>query len=321
MIYVYPKYKGDKKRHFFLSEWSEVNIVIFAKWQKLAKQIKEYDLQVEIKDSTVKRKIDLVNKIHLDIFNNRDDKKLKQLNNKLRRFEKQLENQVKERKKIINKRHILEVEGISLFTDIPASVLIQMKMDIYEEVDDEMVDVELNDNHIQLYKNRLRLLSACPLPKDKGNEFFFQGETDEVIKELEDKYDNLGLRKLFREGKELKRKIEKAKNTKYTIKNIWEQTTTINKTYQEIANSFQEEMNKGNYDNLGYLLSILCVEGNEDSEILSNITNANGVLEYTEKYNEEFKKILMKRLSVFTEQKKKIPVTIAIKARNFFLSN
>lgn len=327
MINVNPSTLQGKKRYGFITEWGEVDVVVFSKWQRIALKLKSLEEKLRLKNIFIAQKSKEYEKIYFDVKNAKNEGIIKRKQHSLNRVKKLIERKQKEAIAIIDEKHLVEVQGIILFTDIPVNLLLSMERRSYflpegkEDIESNYRRFIIDDNHIASYKQRLSILASCPLPDEASNYFVFQGATDDEIKNLEQEYENLGLRKIFKQGKDLKKKIEGLKKTKYTITNIWEQSTYLNKEYQELANEIQSELQKGVFDNLAMLIAMLSVVGSEDSEELDEVVKGKNVKAYVEKYNEVFKKIYDRRVEIFTKQKVKLPITVAIQVRNFFLSN
>jgi len=296
---VYPVIQGRKQQHQFHDDWEETPLTAFTQWQAHAISMEQAEKLIDQRISEVKK---IVEKYQFHYL-----KKQKNLANK---YLKQADKKNKAIDKLRDELHLLEVDALQGFTTIPLSDLLEMRR--------QHGDEDMDDNCIDRYKYRLVYLASKPLPTDSVNSFYFQSKTDEEISNMRKILKATPMYK-FTERKKLKREIEAAEKTEYKIKDIWEQTTTMNKQLQEVANDIVDEMKEGNYDNLPYLIALLTIEDNVGSEKLSQI-KVTFAKSYLEVYMAEVKDVLEHRMKVFYEQEKKLSIATAIRVKNFFLS-
>jgi hypothetical protein len=311
MIYCYPDINGKKERHQFFENWSEVPVSSFIDFSKIALEL----------DAVNEKIIDIYEKLfsssealQIAKINSASSDKIKALERDVKKLQRELEPLLKEQK-----NH--ELAGVSLFCSIPVHALAEMKSALIVENDKgEMIEIAIDDNHFQAYKNRFKLLSRSQLPEETINEFYFQTKSDNEIKELQRELKSLGLMKvLSRRGRALKATIKSAQRSKYIIKDIWLQTTLANKEFQELANRIINQFDKGDFSDLIFLIAMLTIESNQETEELKRLREDSTAQTYLEKYREKFLEIFKERVKIFSEQELKLDVATVIRIKNFFL--
>lgn len=311
MIYCYPIIKGEKSRESFFENWNEVPVNTFVEWNRIAALIDELNNQII---PLYKELYDLADEYHILKLKNPKLKKLKKMKAQIRQKDNNLV-------PLVDKRHNLELEAVALFCSIPIDVLAEMPFKVKElNENGEMIDVEINDNHFQAYKNRLSLLVNKPLPADKVNFFYFQSKTDTEIQALELMLKSMRWWQRFSKArKELKKEIKQAKQAKFVIKDIWLQTTLANKEFQNIANRIVQQFESGDFSELIYLIAMLTVESNEENDLLTQLREEKSSQTYVERYRDKFLAIYKDRVKLFTEQENVIDIATLVRIANFFL--
>ena len=299
---VFPTNLSIEGDYFFYENWDEAPLPSFISWQGLVPKMEAYEKQL---DSINKEIIPLAKKYeqhHFAGHKNAAAKYLSRIRKKQEKYDSvtlELEN--------------IELSAISHFTNIGVSDLVKMKK---RSSDEELVD----DNYAERYKMRMIHLANQPLPTDSLGEFVHQSLTDAQILLLEKERGSLNRILNYKKVKILDKKIKSAKFHTYKIKDIWEQTTALNKELQDVANDIVEEMKEGNFENLPYLIALLTIEDGHDSKELIKISQGNDAKSYVERYMKEVKQILEKRMEILFGQNKKLSVANAIRIKNFFLS-
>lgn len=308
MIYCYPTIEGQKTKCYFYENWDEVPISAFVKWQAIASELEAIEKQYNELASQYK---EVAEKMAVNVFNGKPTDVL----------QKQKQNIERRLAPIAKQKAGLEIEGIACFTDVPVQCLATMT--IHDRRDDsEEVELWDADNCLDAYRARLFNLASCKLPQEAQSEFIFQTESDSHIEALLQRYKKLGfLGRLFLpKAYRLRKELKAAMYGVYKIKDIWEQTTFANKEMQDNANVIVEQIKKGDFSGLVYLIAMMTVEGQTDEKVLRSIRNESATA-YLEKYKEAFIEVYRKRESLFTKSKNQLTVGTLIRLKNFFLSN
>lgn len=300
MINVYPTIQGKKQQHQFYENWEEAPITAFIKWHEADAEIQKLEQLIEEQRGIIRK---LLVKYEAAHFNNK--KQLEQA------YLKKIRNREKRFLELKQELSQYEAQAVAPFTTIPFEELLKMNRSTDESE-------TLTDNHLNSYVNRLIHLSMNQLPRDHVNKFIFQSKTDKEIDELKKEFDQTPIWS-FKKRQILKSKIKEAQEHEYKITDIWEQSTIVNKEIQDLANTYIEQVQQGDYTALPYLIALLTVEDNIESERLTEISKGNDAKAYTEEYMRIVKKIFEKRLELFTQQKNKLSVATAIRIKNFFL--
>jgi hypothetical protein len=308
MIYCYPTIQGKKTKCYFYENWDEVPISAFVKWQKIASELevieKQYkELAEQLKEVAEKMAVALFNGKPIDVL------------------QKQKQNIERRLAPIAKEKAGLEIEGIACFTDVPIECLATMTI-VDRREDDEQIELWDADNCLDAYKARLFNLASCKLPQEAQASFVFQTRTDEEIEVLLSKYKKLGFlgRLLLPKAYRLRKELKAAMYGVYQVKDIWVQTTFANKEMQDNANVIVEQIKKGDFSGIVYLIAMMTVEGQSDEQILHSIRNDKAAV-YLEKYKEAFIQLYRKREQLFTQSKNQLSVATLIRIKNFFLSS
>lgn len=308
MIYCYPTVQGKKTKCFFYENWDEVPISAFVKWQKIASELEVIEKQYKELAEQLK---EVAEKMAVALFNNKPIEVL----------QKQKQNIERRLAPISKEKAGLEIEGIACFTDVPIECLATMTIADRRE-DDEQIELWDADNCLDAYKARLFNLASCKLPQEAQSNFVFQTRTDEEIEVLFKQYRKLGFlgRLFFPKAYRLRKELRAAMYGVYQVKDIWVQTTFANKEMQDNANVIVEQIKKGDFSGIVYLIAMMTVEGQSDEAILHSIRNDKAAV-YLEKYKEAFIQLYRKREQLFTQSKNQLSVATLIRIKNFFLSS
>ena len=306
MIYCYPTINSQKTKCYFFENWDEVPITAFVKWQAIASELETIEKQYNELATQLK---EVAEKMAVNIFNGKPTDVL----------QKQKQNIERRLAPIAKQKAGLEIEGIACFTDVPIHCLATMTIH-YRRDDSEDIELWDADNCLDAYKARLFNLASCKLPQEAQGEFLFQTRSDSEIGQLLEQYKKLGfLGRLFLpKAYRLRKELKSAMYGVYKIKDIWEQTTFANKEMQDNANVIVEQIKKGDFSGIVYLIAMMTVEGQSDEGVLRSIRNESATA-YLEKYKEAFIQLYRKREELFTKSKSQLTVGTLIRLKNFFL--
>lgn len=207
-----------------------------------------------------------------------------------------------------------EIECLELVSDIPRLVLASLDPTVKE------ANEILTENDVQYYVNYMYILGLSDLPNEKMSTLIWQSATDQEIEDQR-KLISETPKYRIRARKKQKQVLDTMISSKFSIQDIWEQTTAINKHYQDVANRINQELKKNKHDEMEFLIGLLFVEDDSKNEILAGIKEDTAFKNYLEKYNQEMKVVIHRNVDLLFNQKKKLSVGDVIRIRNFFLLN
>lgn len=303
MIYTYPVIDGIESPRWIKTEWEEIDCVEFLAWSKLNKQLEKLQAKHKIKADEIRSVLEK------SLIAKRNGKEAI-----ARKADKILAKLKRELLPINNEIKIAEAECISIFSSLTPVELCSMNDSSSSSIDN------MSDNDMNVYRQYLGILTSKEIPHKEVSSFYFQTATDDEIAEVKAQLN--AVPNEDKEGvKKLKSKLYKMTKSEYKIKNIWQQSTFANKDFMQAANDIVERMAVDDFSGLIELIALCSVETDEENNSLEKIKNEKSVKAYIENYNKEFTKIYNRRVRIFSEQKEKLKLTVAIGVRDFFLAN
>ena len=322
-FFKYKDQDGAEKVGSFFSEWNEVPFTAFLAWEKVLGKLKLLrDEQKAMIEALTKAQSEYeASAVESGSQDAQSDNHRQSFLKEIESYGKRL-NELKETKQIP-----LEMEAISLFTDVSVSVLASMPTGkaIDLESKDLSILADLKDTNFNYLSILLYTLVNKPLPTNIISKFNWQSKTDAEILELENKYKAMGFMGRFtKAGRDLKQEIKEVVSAEYQVKDIWQHTTYANSQFQKTAKEIVADMQLGKWDNVPYLISMILVETKTNEKVLKSIqmegSNYNPK-EYLERYAKAYKEVFDRNQVLFFGQKQKLTIAHIIGMRNFFLSS
>jgi hypothetical protein len=321
-FFKYFDIHGKEQVGSFCDSWEEVPFTAFLEWQKLIPAMQEIGATlkayIESLAAENKKYLDLV-EVNLTKLSDAEKQSIAAQKEKVLQTVADFHNRYKELKS--KKLLPLELQAISLFTDVsPESLAL---MPIGDEKTAANQDLEhwfdAKENSVEFLKLLLYSLANKPLPNGNISEIIWQTKTDAEIDELQKQYAALKLwEKMLGKGRKLKAEIKAAISGKYKAVDIWHHTTYANSKMQETAKDIVKEMQVGKWDNAPTLIAMIFVESEQNKAALLENSKGGGVVQYSENYATNYKKVFERNYDLFFGQKNKLSIAHVIAIRNFF---